>query len=88
MSTVCVTTVTGTVDISVMVGVSTGVGSISPGSAVESVSYLVWIINASRGVDSMLPGCYPKFLVVALRGDLVNDKLMPYVLTSFVLHST
>ena len=36
----------------------------------------------------MLPGCYAKFLVVALRGDLVNDKLMPYVLTSFVLHST
>ena len=36
----------------------------------------------------MLPGCYAKFLVVALRGDLVNDKLMPYVLTSFVIHNT
>ena len=36
----------------------------------------------------MLPGCYAKFLIVALRGDFVNDKLMPYVLTSFVLHST
>ena len=36
ISTVWVTTVTGTVDISVMVGViRTGVGSISPGSAVE-----------------------------------------------------
>ena len=36
----------------------------------------------------MLPGCYAKFLIVALTGDLVNDKLMPYVMTSFVLHST
>ena len=46
------------------------------------------IINASRGVDSMLPGGNAKFLIVALRGDLVNDKLMQYVLTSFVLKST
>ena len=45
-------------------------------------------INASRGVDSMLLGYYAKILVVSLRGDLVNDRLMPYVLTSFVLHST
>ena len=36
----------------------------------------------------MLPEFYAKFLIVALRGDLVNDKLMPYVFTSFVLHST
>ena len=56
MSTVCVTTVTGTVDISVMVGVSTGVGSISPGSAVESVSYLVEInLQNARYVQKLIP---------------------------------
>ena len=36
----------------------------------------------------MLPGCYAKFLIVAVGDELVYDKLMPYVLTSFVLHST
>ena len=36
----------------------------------------------------MLPGCYAKFLIVALGDELVNDKWMPYVSTSFVLHST
>ena len=47
-------------------------------------SMLEKTINASRGVDRMLPGCYAKFLIVALGDELVNDKWMPYVSTSFV----
>ena len=65
-------------------------GSVYPWPLNTVLTYLkvAPIINASRGVDRMLPGCYAKFLIVALGDELVNDKWMPYVSTSFVLHST